>query len=269
MMLPKSLFLIVAILGLNQPIGSQAQARNNTSKPNSPIAQPGDIFLGDWQWSDGGEVFHITLEEVKERILPDLDDEFAKDLGTFETLADLRADVAKQVEKQLNEQSEEDLAQQLVNALCEANPIAVPPSLVRKQSELTEREMRQQMRRQGQNGDLPTEVRERLAMDSEKRVQAGLLMAAIAKSQNVTITSEDIEKAYEELSEQTGKNVARLKAEYRDQEKQQILQGMILEDKILKLIQEKAVITEAAKDDTPAASSTLKQESKKPLLTAK
>ena len=61
-MLPKSLFLIVAILGLNQPIGSQAQARNNTSKPNSPIAQPGDIFLGDWQWSDGGAVFHITLE---------------------------------------------------------------------------------------------------------------------------------------------------------------------------------------------------------------
>ena len=55
-------FLIVAILGLNQPISSQAQARNNTSKPNSPIAQPGDIFLGDWQWSDGGEVFHITLE---------------------------------------------------------------------------------------------------------------------------------------------------------------------------------------------------------------
>jgi trigger factor len=68
-------------------------------------------------------------------------------------------------------------------------------------------------------------------------------MAAIARAQSITVTDSDIEKAYVELSEQTGKNVARLKAEYRDQKKREILIGMILEDKILDIIESKAVIT--------------------------
>jgi trigger factor len=77
------------------------------------------------------------------------------------------------------------------------------------------------------------------------KVRAGLVMAAIAKEQQIKVTDEDIENAYVELADQTGKNVARLKAEYREQSKREILLGMILEDKILTLIQDKAKVTEA------------------------
>ena len=79
-------------------------------------------------------------------------------------------------------------------------------------------------------------------------MRAGLLMAEIARIKEVKVTDEDIEKGYVELAEQTGKNVAKLKAEYRDPKKREMLIGMILEDKILTLIEDAAKVT-----DEPAA----------------
>jgi hypothetical protein len=83
------------------------------------------------------------------------------------------------------------------------------------------------------------------AADSEMKVRAGLLMAEIAKLKEVRVTEADIEKGYEELAEQTGKNVAKVKAEYRDAKKREMLIGMILEDKILDLVEGAAKITDA------------------------
>lgn len=63
MMLPRIRFLVVAIAALLSyaPAG-KAQSSENKSKPASTKAQPGDNFLGEWEWSDNGEIFHITLE---------------------------------------------------------------------------------------------------------------------------------------------------------------------------------------------------------------
>ena len=77
------------------------------------------------------------------------------------------------------------------------------------------------------------------------KVRAGLLMAEIAREKQVQVTEEDLEKGYVELAEQTGKNVAKIKAEYRDGKKRDILVGMIIEDKILTLVEEAAVVEAA------------------------
>ena len=124
--------------------------------------------------------------------------------------------------------------------LCKANPIPVPPSLVEQQAQMTERELlsRRAVRRAA---PLPRPSSRASRADAEMKVRAGLLMAEIAKAQRqVKVTDEDIEKGYDELAEQTGKNVAKVKAEYRDPKKREMLIGMILEDKILDLIEAKA-----------------------------
>lgn len=197
-----------------------------------------------------GGVFHVTVKEVKERVLPALDDEFAKDVGEFENLDALKADIQGKIAKQLEQQAEDTVAEQLVLELCRANPIPVPPSLVQRQAEITAQELQQQARARNQRLRLDADSRQALQVDAEMKVRAGLLMAAIARSQSVTVTDADIEKAYGELAEQTGKNVARLKAEYRDPKKREILIGMILEDKILDIIEGQAVISVG---DAPAA----------------
>ena len=88
------------------------------------------------------------------------------------------------------------------------------------------------------------ELERQLTVDSEVKVRAGLLMAEIAKRNSVLVNDEDIEKGLAELAEETGKNVARLRAEYRDPNRRQMLIGMILEDKVLDLLIAKANVKE-------------------------
>ena len=188
--------------------------------------------------------FHITLKDVKERILPEVDDEFAKDCGAYENLEALKTSLREKVEKDLKQKATDAVAEQLVIELCKANPIPVPPSLVDQQAQMTERELVGNARRQGQRVDVNADLRQRIRLDAEVKVRAGLLMAEIAKEKQIKITDADIEKGYQELAEQTGKNVAKVKAEYRDPKKREMLVGMILEDKILDLIENAAKVVE-------------------------
>ena len=189
--------------------------------------------------------FKITLKDVKERVLPAADDEFAKDVGDFDTLGALKEDLKQRLEQQQKEASNNALAEQLVIELVKANPVPVPPSLVERQMRITEQEILQRARSQGQTvtgvGD---ELRAQIQADSEVKVRAGLLMAEIAKKEGIQIGNEQIEEGLKELAEQTGKNVAKLRAEYRDQKKREMLIGMILENKVLDIIEAKAKIEE-------------------------
>ncbi len=191
--------------------------------------------------------FVITATEMKERILPEEDDELAKDLGDFETLAELKADIRKGLEATQKDQAENVLAERLVTALVEANPIPLPPSLVAQQMQVSEREivMRAQMQGQQVTG-VGDEMRQQIKDDSESKVRAGLVMAEIAKKEKITIGPDQIEEGLKELAEQTGKNVAKLRAEYSEPRKREMLVGMILENKVLDLIEEKAKISDEA-----------------------
>jgi trigger factor len=189
--------------------------------------------------------FAITVGEIKERILPSVDDEFAKDLGEFETLAALKEDIKKKLEAQAKEQSDNQLAEQLVLELVKANPVPVPPSLVERQMRITEQEILNRARSQGQRvTGLGDELRGKLVEDSEIKVRAGLLMAEIAKKEGIQIGNEEIENGLKELAEQTGQNLAKLRVQYKDQQKREMLIGMILENKVLDIIEAKAKIEE-------------------------
>lgn len=189
-------------------------------------------------------LFHITLKDLRERIFPEVDDEFAKDCGE-ESLPALRESVRKKIEKELTQRASDAVAEQLVVELCKANPIPVPPSLVDQQAQLAERELLATARRQGQRVDPTPEFRARVRLDAEMKVRAGLAMAEIAKAKAVKITEADLEKGYQELAEQTGKNVAKIKAEYREPQKRELFAGMILEDKILDIIEAAAKVADA------------------------
>jgi trigger factor len=190
-------------------------------------------------------IFHVTLKGLKERVLPNADDEFAKDLGQFDTLEALKADIRDRLTKQGNEAVENAVAEQLVVELVKANPIDVPPSLVQRQMRVTEQEILNRARSQGgEVTGLGEELRGKVLADSELKVRAGLLMAEIAKKEAIQIGNDEIEQGLKELAEQTGKNVAKLRVEYREQSKREMLVGMILENKVLDIIQSKAKIEE-------------------------
>lgn len=189
--------------------------------------------------------FKLVLKDLKERVLPELDDEFAKDLGDYETLDDLKKSLSEQIESRKKEQAENTLAERLVVALVQRNPIPLPPSLVQQQMRVTEQEILQRARAQGQTvTGLGAELRQKVQADSEVKVRAGLLMAEIAKKEKLQIGNEQIEEGIKELAEQSGKNVAKVRAEYSDPKRREMLIGMILENKVLDIIEAKAKITD-------------------------
>lgn len=221
-----------ALLGKN--VGDKAEA-----SVDMPAAHPHPALQGKTC------VFQIELKGLKERVLPAADDEFAKDLGDFDTLEALEADLKSQIEARKKEESDNTLAERLVAELVKANPVEVPPTLVQRQMRITEQEILQRARSQGgQVGGLGEELRQRVLEDSKMKVRAGLLMAAIAKKENIQIGNEQIEEGLTELSKQTGKNVAKLRAEYAEPRRREMLVGMILENKVLDIIEAKANITE-------------------------
>jgi trigger factor len=144
------------------------------------------------------------------------------------------------------------LAEQIVQKLNDANPLDVPPTLVEQQCRIMEQEVAMQSRRMGQRftQEQAKALHERILADAEKKVRAGLLMAAIAKKNGFQVNEEDIEKGYQELAAETGKAVAKVKAEYREPNKRQMLIGMILEDKILDFLEGKSKISDAAPNDS-------------------
>ncbi|MFO0671561.1 MAG: trigger factor [Polyangiaceae bacterium] len=199
--------------------------------------------------------FAITVTEIKEKVLPKLDDDFAKDMGQFQTIVELRADVHDKLSKQAKDQTEIAVAEQIVTKLNESNTVDVPPSLVEQQSRIMEQEVVMQARRLGQRFTQAQaqEVFGRIKVDAERKVRAGLLMAAIAQKLEMKITDDDIEKGVQELAQETGKNVAKLRVEYREKSKRDMLIGMILEDKILDLIESKSKITEGTLEEAQKA----------------
>lgn len=184
----------------------------------------------------------LVVVELKERVLPEVDDEFAKDCGEYDDLAALRSALKEKLTKAQEQQAEEDLARQLVTQLCVRNPIPVPPSLVQQQIAATERELEQYTQLTGQRFNPTPEQQRRIREEAEGKVQAGLLMAEIAKLKSLKVGDADLEEGYAALAAQSGKNVAKIRAEYRDRQKREMLIGMILENKVLDLIQGSAKI---------------------------
>jgi trigger factor len=191
--------------------------------------------------------FHVLLKEIKERVLPAPDDEFAKDVGQFDTLDALKKGIAERLQKALKERSDNEVAEALVAELCKRNPIPVPPSLVEQQTRMQENEVLEQARRQGHNAkSVSPELRKTIAADAEQKVRAGLLMAEIAKSKGLQVNDEDIQKAYQELAEQTGKNINKIKVQYQDRKQREMLIGLIVEDKVLNIIEAAAKIEDVS-----------------------
>jgi trigger factor len=187
-------------------------------------------------------IFALVLRDLKTRVLPEIDDEFAKDLGEFDDLAALKKSISEDLAKRLEEAADNVVAQVLVAELVKANPIEVPPTLVQQQIQVTEQEVIRQSRAQGRGQQLSAEMRRSIAEDSAIKVRAGLLMAEIAKSKGIQVGAPDLEEGLKGLAEQTGKNLAKLRAEYSSQQKREMLVGMILENKVLDIIEEASQI---------------------------
>ena len=183
----------------------------------------------------------VSVTAHQEKVLPELDDDFAKDVGK-ESLEQLRADLRAELEKAAKERSDEEARSAAVEVFVKANPIPVPPSLIEQAMGAMRQEFARGFAMRGES--LPAELNAMLLKESEDRMRAGLLLTELARVNNIAVTDEDLNAQLELLSKETGKAVQRLRVEYRDKAKRDQLVAQALEGKVLDLLLAKVTVTE-------------------------
>lgn len=150
-----------------------------------------------------GGTARFTVTEVKEKVLPALDDDFAKSLGEFDTLDALRAEVRRQLEARREADERRDLEDKLVDALLAGHDFAVPEAMVTRQSAHLVEHARERLRRQGVDPDRVLDYPKMLAEvrpGAERAVRRALLLEAIADVEQVAPGEAEIDAEIERLA---------------------------------------------------------------------
>jgi trigger factor len=196
------------------------------------------------------------VQMIKQKVLPELDDEFAKDLGDYKTLAELREKVRTQLEQSLKRDIEETYKDQIMKRLVDLHHFDVPESLVRReldamvQSERTRRHRLRRMFSHGAAGDQENEkfdvrkFREESLTTAQQRVKLGLVLEAIAQKEGIAVTDADLEYECRQMARALQVDVAEVVKMLRDggEDAVEDLKSRILTEKALQFVYEKAII---------------------------
>ncbi|UCG80502.1 MAG: hypothetical protein JSV60_11190, partial [Desulfobacterales bacterium] len=184
----------------------------NTSKEFS-VHFPSDYFNKDL--ADLDISFKVTLKEIKEEILPEIDDEFAKDLGKHKTLAELKQSIREEVERTREAQSEMELRQGIFDLLIEQQDFELPEVLVKHELSALVKEAQDALSYRGMSLKDTGRTDEALSKvyypRAERKVREYLLLQKVVEQEGITLTDEILEEAYNELAEAMNQPVDMIK----------------------------------------------------------
>jgi trigger factor len=147
---------------------------------------------------------HLKLGEVKEKLLPALDDEFAKTLGEFETLDALRAEVRRQLEARREADARQELEDKIMDALLARHEFGVPDAMVMRQVAHQVEHTRERLRRQGVDPDGIqwdyTKIVGELRPAAERAVRRALLLEAIADQETLAASDAEVDAEVERFA---------------------------------------------------------------------
>lgn len=170
-------------------------------------------------------VFKCLINEIKEEVLPELDDEFASEVSEFDTLAEYKEDVRKNlVEKRAKEavEAREDAA---IDSAVAAATIDIPAPMLETQQERMLEEFAQQLSYQGLSfeqymqftGATKEAMMDQVAPQAEKRIRTRLVLEAVAEAEKLEVTDEQLEDELKVMAEAYGREVEDLKKEVTDE----------------------------------------------------
>lgn len=179
--------------------------------------------------------FEVKLVALKRRELPELDDEFAKDVSSFETLAELRADLERRVAEGRAAEQKRLERNALIDALLAANPFPVPARLVDQQVRVRVARMLQQLG----GAQLPREAlanlierwTTELRPTVEGELKVALLAPEIAKAESIEVSEAEVDEQLKRIAEASERKFGDVKREYREQGLLEALRAGIAEQK--------------------------------------
>jgi trigger factor len=188
------------------------------------------------------DTYTVTVSDIKVQKLPELDDEFAKDLGEHDSLAELRADIEKRVRERVEQANRESSLRRLMAALVEHNPVDAPRSLIGQAQYRGMMNDSMQLARMGLR--LEDVVQDSEAYfahqhaEAELLIKQGLIRAELAKAEKLEVSEEDLEKEIARLAEEQGRKPLAVRAKLEADKKLDGLREEILSKRITEFLLE-------------------------------
>ena len=189
-------------------------------------------------------VFHVKVNAIEETVLPEADDEFAKDVSEFDTIAELRADKRKKLEEAAELRAKNQRENELIEKAC----VVIPEAMIERQMDHILNDIRYRLSMQGisledyckYTGTSIEDMRKEMHEDAAKRVKSQLVLEAIGKAEAVEAAAEEIEEKLNEYAAQFGDKAESFKTGLTDEDKLYFADQIVL-DKTIALLMDNAV----------------------------
>ena len=174
---------------------------------------------GKDELSGKAAVFHVVLHELKATELPELDDEFAKDVSDFDTLDEYKADIKAKLQARYDNAAEAAVEEQLINALVDVTEVNIPEPMIDYEVENILRDRDYSLRSNGLSLDMYLKytgmtleaMREQARGQAERQVKTRLALEKVVALENIEATDEDVEAEYDKMAKAYSMEVAQIK----------------------------------------------------------
>jgi len=206
--------------------------------------------------------FVVRLKEIKTRVVPELDDEFAKDVGDFETLAELRADVRKRLEEAAQREADVDLEAALIRMAADNATVNIPEVMIEQEIELMKQELEFSLLRSGlrlqdylqMNNLTEEQLKADLRPGAEQRVKNDLVLEAIGRAEGLSVSEEEVDERIR-AAYGPGRNEEELKKLLADEDRRAVARENLLRLKAIRWLIDNADVTVVEYEpETPAVS---------------
>ncbi|WP_243371244.1 trigger factor [Geotalea sp. SG265] len=198
-------------------------------------------------------VFAVKIKDIKVKELPELNDDFAKDFGEFETLEELKKKITEVHTQQENDRIEGDLRDRLIKVLIEKNDIEVPATLVDRQLNLmlenSKRRLATQRLTMEMMGLNDETYKAQFRSQAELQVKGSILLDAVARKESIEATDAEVDENIQQIAGQNG-NAEQVTNYYRQNaQARENLTAQLKEDKAIELLLSKAKVTEVERSE--------------------
>ncbi|MBQ1315496.1 MAG: trigger factor [Erysipelotrichaceae bacterium] len=167
-------------------------------------------------------VFHVKVDGIKEKVLPELNDEFVAEVNIAEdvkTVDELTKHIKEQMKTQRKAEAEEKATNKLLDDLCEVCKVEIPEIMIADETENTFNDYSNRIMQQGLNMDMYYRImgtdekgfKEQLRPEAEKKVRIRLILEAIGSDMNIEVKDEEVAEEYEAMAKQYGMEVDKIK----------------------------------------------------------
>ena len=152
--------------------------------------------------------FIVTVKEIKEKILPELDDEFAGEVSEFDTVAEYKADVKTKILERKEKEAKSEKENAVISAIVEDSKMDIPEAMIETQTRQMVEDYAQRLQQQGLSieqyfqftGLTPEKLLEQMRPQAEKNIKNRLILEAVVKAENIEASEEDFDKEIERMA---------------------------------------------------------------------